>query len=102
MKNWSQSEPLKFHLRELLGDLTEFVHLLNGEPSKYEEDDNDNASVQILFGHLYHHLNSAWNSRDIASLEDPYLTSDSGFLNLARFPDDLTVWNSAPDRAEDL
>jgi signal transduction histidine kinase len=82
------SESVRFHLREALGDLRNLVQEL-------EESEVDVEEFKSIMAHLYHHINSAWNSRSIEQLDDPRLTEQ--FYELALFPTDISAWNSEPD-----
>ena len=82
------SEPVRFHLREALGDLRNLVQEL-------EESEVDVEEFRSIMAHLYHHINSAWNSRSIEQLDDPRITEQ--FYELALFPTDISAWDSKPD-----
>ena len=50
----------------------------------------DAVTFKYQMAHLYHHVNSAWNTRRIRSLDDPILHEK--FLEYAEHPTDLTAW----------
>jgi hypothetical protein len=51
-------QAILFHLREAKEELDRTIHKLETD-AEYEFDD-----FVAGMGHLYHHLNSAWNGRD--------------------------------------
>ena len=81
--NMKDIEPVCFHLREALEDLNRLVTEINAGEVEPEE-------FAVVMAHLYHHINSAWNSRSIRSLDDPILLEK--FLELAQHPTDLQAW----------
>ena len=51
-------EAILFHLREAKEELDRTIHDLEIDP------DYDIGEFVVGMGHLYHHLNTAWNGRD--------------------------------------
>jgi hypothetical protein len=88
-KRWSDSEVLLFHLRELEIDLRNIV--LKLEQNALGITSIENGELQVDFAHLYHHLNSGWNSREYSYADSKLL--EEKFLELAKFPTDLTAWS---------
>ncbi len=90
MNKWSSSEVLRFHLKEVQDDLT----LLRAD---LENEEMDNVELYIRIAHLYHHMNSAWNSRRYDSLDNPELLLEQRFMELSEFPKDLEPWGIPSD-----
>ena len=80
MKNY---EATQFHLREAKVHLEELIASVN-------EGKEGAVTFKYQMAHLYHHVNSAWNTRRIRSLDDPILHEK--FLEYAEHPTDLTAW----------
>ena len=81
--NMKEIEPVCFHLREAQEHLNRMIVEINN-------DEVDPEGFAMDMAHLYHHINSAWNSRTIRSLDDPVLHEK--FLELAQHPTDLQAW----------
>jgi len=78
-KDW-----IRFHLREALDELTQTITKLESGPDYSEID------LQIAMEHLYNHLNTAWNSRDV----DPDRAarcSEEDFYAWRDFPSDISM-----------
>jgi len=68
-----------FHLREAAEQLNETIRkLASGE--KYGEEE-----IKVEMGHLYHHLNTAWNGRDQTD-EQFQKCTDEDFARFRKFP----------------
>ena len=70
---------LLFHLKEAKEELDQTIAQIEIEP------DYDAAELRIAMSHLYHHLNTAWNGKDI-SRERHKTCSRSDFHTLRKFP----------------
>ena len=68
-----------FHLREAAEELNGTIRNLEQDP------DYDSVDLSLSMGHLYHHLNTAWNGRDQTD-EEFSRSSDESFRKLRRFP----------------
>jgi hypothetical protein len=68
-----------FHLREAAEELNRMVEELS-QDSRYTEE-----SLEVAMGHMYHHLNSAWNGRNQTSKQHRECT-DSDFNRFRKFP----------------
>ena len=73
---------LLFHLKEALKELQSTVRELDNDP-EYAE-----AEFYIAMQHLYHHLNTAWNSRD---LEEAKEETEEQFSEWRQFPKDIDL-----------
>ncbi|MBN8691151.1 MAG: hypothetical protein J0L72_10250 [Armatimonadetes bacterium] len=87
---WARSDVLRFHLKEAHEDLTKLI-------TELETKDVSNAELYSVVAHLYHHLNSGWNSRRYTDINHPDLFEDHKFMELAEFPKDLHPWEFPPD-----
>lgn len=68
-----------FHLREAAEELNRTVEELAGDPRYAEE------SLEVAMGHMYHHLNTAWNGRHQTDKQHRECT-DRDFNRFRRFP----------------
>jgi hypothetical protein len=68
-----------FHLHEAAEQLNETIQKLEGSADYATEE------FQVDMGHLYHHLNTAWNGRDQTDDEFAKCTDDS-FKRFRQFP----------------
>ncbi len=68
-----------FHLKEALEELQLTVQSMEREP------ECDAADFQVAMGHLYHHLNTAWNGRACTD-EEFKKCSDEHFYKWRKFP----------------
>ena len=73
-----------FHLGEASEELSKTIHAMKEAP------DYDYGAFLVAMQHLYHHLNTAWNSRD-ASPDQVRTESDEDFGRWSQFPDDLPM-----------
>ena len=68
-----------FHLREAAEELNQTI-------AEMEKDsDYDSVNLSISMGHLYHHLNTAWNGQHQTD-EEFQECSDESFRKFRRFP----------------
>jgi len=56
-----------------------------------ESEDYDVGEFTVAMAHLYHHLNTAWNSRD-ASADRVRNVSDQDFKSWSAFPRDILTF----------
>ena len=68
-----------FHLREAVEQLKETIQNLENSGDYGKEE------FQVDMGHLYHHLNTAWNGRDQTDAQHAQCT-DEDFKRFRRFP----------------
>jgi hypothetical protein len=68
-----------FHLREAAEQLNNTMQNLTSDQGYGAEE------FQIEMGHLYHHLNTAWNGRDQTD-EQHRKCTDEDFARFRRFP----------------
>jgi len=68
-----------FHLREAAEQLNETIQSLASS------EDYANEEFQVQMGHIYHHLNTAWNGRDQTD-EQFQKCTDEDFARFRRFP----------------
>ena len=77
-------EAILFHLREAREELARTIHELETDPG-YEF-----GNFVVGMGHLYHHLNTAWNGRD-ASPERHRDCGQHDFDTWRKFPPDAEL-----------
>src|SRR5436190_5446875 len=68
-----------FHLREAAEELNRTVKELARDP-RYSE-----GKLEVVMGHLYHHLNTAWNGRKQTDKQFQHCT-DKDFNRFRKFP----------------
>ena len=68
-----------FHLREAAEQLKETIQELERNADYGKEE------FQVQIGHLYHHVNTAWNGRDQTDAQFEKCT-DEDFERFRRFP----------------
>jgi hypothetical protein len=73
-----------FHLKEAHEELTRTIQGIEQDP------DYDYGEYYVAMMHLYHHLNTAWNSRD-ASPERVQKCTDEEFAQWRQFPNDVDM-----------
>jgi hypothetical protein len=73
-----------FHLQEAHEELTRTIHEMEQDP------EYDFGEYVVAMTHLYHHLNTAWNSRD-ASPERVKACSEEDFEKWRQFPSDVDM-----------
>ena len=76
---------ISLHLREAAEELNRTVADVDGEAAYDVED------FRVAMGHLYHHLNTAWNGRDLTD-EAFKKCKDADFLRFRRFPAEPEVY----------
>ena len=75
---------ITFHLTEAQEQLQEIVEEISKDP------DYDYGEYFVDMQHLYHHLNTAWNARDISD-EEAEPGSDELFKRWGQFPRDIPL-----------
>ena len=73
-----------FHLREAHEELTRTITAIETHPQF------DEVVFEIAMGHLYNHLNTAWNSRNVDD-ERAAKCSDEDFYAWRAFPSDISM-----------
>jgi hypothetical protein len=73
-----------FHLQEAAEELNRTVAELEGDPEYCE------AELYVAMQHLYHHVNTAWNSRRVDPT-DLERATDQDFNTWGAYPADLPV-----------
>jgi hypothetical protein len=73
-----------FHLREALEQLQRTV-------KEVEQKDYGVEDLQVAMGHLYHHLNTAWNGKDCTNKEFKEC-SDENFSKWRKFPKESELY----------
>ncbi len=73
-----------FHLQEAEEELKETIIEIQ-QDSEYDE-----GQFYVAMSHIYHHLNTAWNSRD-ASEERIKACSEKDFAAWRQFPKDIDM-----------
>jgi hypothetical protein len=78
------TEWVLFHLREVQEEIARTIHLLESTP------EDADIEFEIGMAHLYHHLNTAWNSRH-AEPDHTANQSFDEFYAWRKFPTDLPL-----------
>lgn len=73
-----------FHLKEALEEIESTIKEIESEP-EYDE-----PEFSVAIAHLYHHVNTAWNSRH-SSDEETEECSESNFNEWRQFPSDVAM-----------
>lgn len=73
-----------FHLGEAFEELSRTVHELE------HDTDFGEVELQVALTHVYHHLNTAWNSRATTDLETANASQDD-FYRWRAFPADIPL-----------
>jgi hypothetical protein len=73
-----------FHLHEAQEELARTINLLESTSEA------DEIEFEIGMAHLYHHLNTAWNSRQVGPEQTANHSSDE-FYAWRKFPTDLPL-----------
>jgi len=77
-------EWILFHLKEAHKEL-------RGAIEEFEKrSDCDEGEYLVAMMHLYHHLNTAWNSKDVSD-EDARTSSDESFSKWRQFLPDIDM-----------
>jgi hypothetical protein len=71
-----------FHLRQGRDELTRTIAKIEADP------EYDYGEFSAAMAHLYHHLNTAWNSRDVSD-EVTAAQTDEQFYQWRSFPTDM-------------
>ena len=74
-----------FHLREAAEQLNGTIQSLGGDGDYGAEE------FQVDMGHLYHHLNTAWNGRDQTDEQHKQCT-DVDFARFRKFPNESDLF----------
>jgi len=74
-----------FHLKEAQEELNRTIIEIE------KQDDYDFGEFVISMGHLYHHLNTAWNSKNASEAQVNNSTEDD-FFTWRRFPKDIEIY----------
>lgn len=74
-----------FHLGEAKEELGSTIAEIESNPEYGFEE------LQVAISHLYHHINTAWNGRDV-SLEAFQRCSQEDFDKWRKFPDYAELW----------
>ena len=73
-----------FHLKEALEEIENTIKEIESEP------EYDNPEFSVAMAHLYHHVNTAWNSRQSSEKEGEE-SSESNFSKWRQFPTDVDM-----------
>jgi hypothetical protein len=73
-----------FHLREAHQELTRTIAQIDASSEV------DEITLEIALGHIYNHLNTAWNSRAISDQEIAAQT-DEDFDSWRAYPADISM-----------
>lgn len=73
-----------FHLREATEELTRTIKQIESDP-EYGE-----IEFEIAVAHVYNHINTAWNSRDV-DMDRTARCSDEDFYAWRTFPSDILM-----------
>jgi len=73
-----------FHLNEALEEIEMTIQDIKTDP------EYDNGEYSVAITHMYHHLNTAWNSRDISDKQTEDIR-ENNFYKWRQFPDDLDM-----------
>jgi len=76
-----------FHLTEARDEINKTIAEIQETP------DYDDSEFWVAMQHLYHHANTAWNSRN-ASPADVQPITHENFNRWSRFPEDLPMMNA--------
>lgn len=76
---------ISFHLQEAAEELNHTIEELERKKSY------DIEEFRVAMGHLYHHLNTAWNGRDQTDDEFRECTDES-FSRFRKFPPDSELF----------
>jgi len=77
-------EWILFHLTEARDEINKTLTDIHGNP------DYNYAEFWVAMQHLYHHVNTAWNSRELSEAQVREGT-DEGFSRWSQFPKDLPM-----------
>jgi len=74
-----------FHLKEAQEELGKTIHEIESQP------DYDYGEYVVAMMHLYHHINTAWNARDV-SPDVAERCSEDDFYAWRRFPSEDEIY----------
>ena len=77
-----------FHLREAAEELNRIIREMECDPAYSEE------SLEVNMGHMYHHLNTAWNGRHQTAAQ--FRNCDKDFERFRKFPKEREFVYLAP------
>lgn len=80
----TNKEHLQFHLQEALEELSRTITQCKNDPEFSE------GELFVAMQHLYHHLNTAWNTRCLAT-ERIEQASDQDFNAWGSFPENFPL-----------
>tara|TARA_B100000768_G_scaffold179125_1_gene196169 strand:- start:1367 stop:1630 length:264 start_codon:yes stop_codon:yes gene_type:complete len=84
MSNKMNSDYTLFHLEEAMQEIQNTIQeIQNGTAS-------NEPHLHVNFEHLYHHINTAWNSRS-ATPQEANDCSEKNFEKWRQFPQDLDL-----------
>ena len=72
-----------FHLGEALEEIESTIKDIEGDP------EYDTPEYSVAIEHLYHHVNTAWNSRNSSDIETE--DTDVNFKKWRQFPKDIDM-----------
>ncbi len=73
-----------FHLKEALEEIESTIRGIETDP------EYDYGEYSVAMTHLFHHINTAWNSRDCSEKEAKE-SSESDFDKWRQFPADIEM-----------
>ena len=76
-------EWILFHLNEALEEIESTIKDIETDP------EYDNPEYSVAIAHLYHHVNTAWNSRNSSANETE--DTDKNFEKWRKFPTDIDM-----------
>lgn len=79
-------EYILFHLREAKEELDRTILDLERDP------EYDFGEFSVAIQHLYHHVNTAWNAREV-SVAEAEECSEENFYRWRLFPQDVEMGN---------
>lgn len=77
-------EWLLSHLREANEELTQIINRVESDP------EFGDIELEIALTHMYHHVNTAWNARNVES-ERRFWISQEDFDVWRKFPSDIPL-----------
>jgi hypothetical protein len=78
-KDW-----ILFHLKESLEEIESTIKDIENDP------DYGHEEYSVAITHLYHHVNTAWNSQD-CSTQDAEESNDENFSQWRQFPENIDM-----------
>jgi hypothetical protein len=73
-----------FHLKEAKDEIENTIKEIESQP------DYDDPEFSVAIAHLYHHVNTAWNSRHCSN-EEAEESSESNFERWRQFPTNVDM-----------